>query len=150
MQHTVKPGSYTWVHGRPPPVSRRVNNNRNRNRNVNDMLNMLREFDLESGEFYSIMRETECFEDMDPFEMMSLSDMLASSGSGPFFNPGDSDDEEMDFFQMAALSEALDCSYDNFCATGLDSDDWSPMDEAFLSIMQSNMDEDESSDGEDF
>lgn len=74
-----------------------------------DILDMLSEFDLESGEFYSIMRDSEFFQDMDPFEMMVASDILASESGQTFFGEeeGSSDDEEMGSFQMAALSEVL-------------------------------------------
>lgn len=103
-----------------------------------EMIDMLSDFDLQSGEFYSIMRDSEFFEDMDPYEMMAVSDMLASSGSGPrFFDDEDSDDDEMGFFEMAALSASLDNPFEDF-----DSDELNPSQAAFLSmVMQSNMED---------
>lgn len=126
-----------WRHGRPPPARRpRAQNNMD----MYDMIDMLSEFDLHSGEFYSIMRDCEFFEDMDPYEVMAISDMLA--GSGPrFFHDEDSDDDEMGFFEMAALSAVLD---------GSDDEELNPSEAAFLSmIMQSDMEEGSEEDEDD-
>jgi len=111
----VKPGSYTWRHRRPPP-QRRQNHF-----DMHDMLDVLGEVDLSSGEFYSIMRDSDFFEGMDPFEMMALSDSLAG-GSGPCLGPFDSDDDDDGFrvSQMAAMSEAMALGMDAF---GPDDDD---------------------------
>ncbi|KAJ1434370.1 Zinc finger, CCCH-type [Sesbania bispinosa] len=138
-KHTVKPGSYTWIHNRPPPQ------HRPNNFDMYDMLDMLSEVDLSSGEFYSIMRDSEFFEDMDPFEMMTISDTLAS-GSGPCLGPFDSDDEEdMDIFQMAALSEALVSGVDDFGPEDFHDEELNPMEAALLSMMmRSNMEEEDS------
>lgn len=110
-KHTVKPGSYTWRHRRPPP-QRRQNHF-----DMHDMLDVLGEVDLSSGEFYSIMRDSDFFEGMDPFEMMALSDSLAG-GSGPCLGPFDSDDDDDDdgfrVSQMAAMQEAMAIGMDAF------------------------------------
>ncbi|XP_004499871.1 E3 ubiquitin-protein ligase makorin-like isoform X1 [Cicer arietinum] len=144
-KHTVRPGSYTWVHNRPPhnrpPPPRRNQNNFG----MNDVLEMLGEVDLSGGEFYSIMRDMDIFEGMDPFEMMAIADSLAG-GSAPCMGPFDSNDEgddEFDLFQMAALSEALADGVDDF---GPDDfyDEMDPMDAALLSMMMhSHMEEDD-------
>ncbi|KAI4333149.1 hypothetical protein L6164_017990 [Bauhinia variegata] len=123
-KHTVKPGSYTWKHHRPPP--------RRKNRFIKyDMLDMLGEFDLESGEYYSIMRDSEVFGNMDPFEPMAWSEMLGS-GSGPVpFGPDD-EDEDSDYensFRINGLSEAL---------VGSGSDEEDPLEAAIMSMMLSN------------
>nr|KYP54364.1 E3 ubiquitin-protein ligase makorin [Cajanus cajan] len=134
-KHTVKPGSYTWIHHRPPP-QRRQNNF-----GMYDMLDMLSEVDLSSAEYYSIMRESEFFDDMDPFEMMDISDRLAGE-SGPCLGPFDSDEEDMDFFQMAALSEALVSGVDDFGPEDFD-EEFNPMEAALLSMMMHSNIEDE-------
>lgn len=141
----MRPGSYTWVHNRPPhnrpPPPRRNQNNFG----MNDVLEMLGEVDLSGGEFYSIMRDMDIFEGMDPFEMMAIADSLAG-GSAPCMGPFDSNDEgddEFDLFQMAALSEALADGVDDF---GPDDfyDEMDPMDAALLSMMMhSHMEEDD-------
>ncbi|XP_028799861.1 E3 ubiquitin-protein ligase makorin isoform X2 [Neltuma alba] len=139
-KHTVKPGSVTWKHGKPP---RRRRSRAQNNMDMYEMMDMLSEFDLQSGEFYSIMRESEFFKDMDPYEMMAVSDMLASSGSGPrLFDDEDSDDE-MGFLDMADLSASLDDPFG-------DDDELNPSQAAFLSmIMQSNLEEDSEGDEDD-
>ncbi|CAI8596183.1 unnamed protein product [Vicia faba] len=146
-KHTVKPGSYTWIHNRPPP-QRKQNNF-----DMYDVLDMLSEVDLSSGEFYSIMRDSEFFDGMDQFEMMALSDSLAS-GSAPHLGPFESDDEgeTFDFFRMAAMSEALDdfgpddFGPDDFGPDDFDLDDLDdldPMEAALISMMMhSHIDED--------
>lgn len=113
-----------------------------------DMVDMLSEFDLESGEFYSIMRDSEFFNDVDPFEMMAMSDMLASGSGQRFFDDedpdddDDDDDDEMDFFQMAALSAALGNPFEDSS-----NDELNPMQAAFLSMMMhSNFEEDSDED----
>lgn len=137
MQHTVKPGSYTWIHNRPPP-QRRENKF-----DMYDMLDMLNEVDLSSGELYSIMRDSEFFDDMDPFEMMAMSDAMAN-GSGPCLGPFDSDEEDMDIFQMAALSEALVSGVDDFGPEDFGNEELNPMEAALFSMMMhSNIDEEE-------
>ncbi|KAK7271587.1 hypothetical protein RJT34_27616 [Clitoria ternatea] len=136
-KHTVKPGSYTWIHHRPPP-QRRQNNF-----SMYEMLDMLSEVDLSSAEYYSIMRGLDFFDDMDPFEMMAVSDRLAG-GSGPCFGPFDSDDEDMNFFRMAALSEALASGVDDFDPEDFDDEAFDPMETALISMMmQSNMEDEE-------
>lgn len=138
FQHTAKPGSYTWKHNRPPPSSRRPNHF-----DMHDMLDMLSEVDLQSGEFYSIMRDSEFFDGMDPFEMMAISDSLASGSGGPCLNPFDSDEdgEGSEIFRMAALSEALSSGVDYFGPE--DFDDIDPMEAALISMMiHSQMEED--------
>lgn len=146
FQHIVKPGSYTWIHHRPPPQ------HRPNNFDMYDVLDMLSEVDLSSGEFYSIMRDSEFFDGMDPFEMMAISDSLAS-GSGPCLNPFDSDEEEgdLDFFQMAALSEALASGVDDFGPEDFDNEELNPMEAALLSMMMhSNMEDEEEESDEDY
>ncbi|XP_027340271.1 E3 ubiquitin-protein ligase makorin-like [Abrus precatorius] len=141
-KHTVKPGSYTWIHNRPPP-QRRQNNF-----DMYDMLDMLSEVDLSSSEYYSIMRDSEFFDDMDPFDMMAISDRL-TGGSGPCLGPFDSDDEEMGIFQMAALSEELVAGVDDFGPEDFDDEEFNPMEAAILSMMMhSNMDEEEEEDSD--
>jgi E3 ubiquitin-protein ligase makorin len=142
-KHTVKPGSYTWVHRRPPP-QRRPNNY-----DMYDVLDMLSEVDLTSGEFYNIMRDSEFFDGMDPFEMMALSDSLAA-GSGPCLGPFDSDDEDNEYnvFRMAAMSEALASGVDDFGPDDFD-DEFDPMDAALLTMMMHSHIEDDDEDVED-
>ncbi|KAF7824545.1 E3 ubiquitin-protein ligase makorin [Senna tora] len=134
-KHNVKPGSLTWRHGRPPPPRRHRTNN---NMDMYDMIDMLSEFDLESGEFYSIMRDSEFFEDMDPFEAMAVSDALASGSGQRFFDDEDEDedeDPEEDFFRLVALSAAL----------GGNPFDFNPMGAAFFSMgMNSDLEEEDS------
>nr|BAC77412.1 makorin ring-zinc-finger protein [Pisum sativum]BAC81564.1 makorin RING finger protein [Pisum sativum] len=144
-KHTVKPGSYTWIHHRPPPQRKQTDFD------MYDMLDMLSEVDLSSGEFYSIMRDSEFFDEMDPLEMMALSDSLAG-GSVPCLGPFGSDDEGDNFnvFRMAAMSEALDnlddFGPDDFGPDDFDPDDFDeldPMEAALISMMMhSNIDED--------
>lgn len=143
----MKPGSYTWIHHRPPPQRKETNID------MYDMLDMLSEVDLSSGEFYSIMRDSEFFDGMDQLEMMALSDSLAS-GSGPHFGPFESDDEgeTLNLFRMAAMSEALDdfgpddFGPDDFGPDDFDLDDLDeldPMEAALISMMMhSHIDED--------
>jgi len=134
----VKPGSYTWIHRRPPPPQRRQNN-----LNMNEMLDMLSDVDLTSAEYLSIMRDSDLFDDMDPFGMIDISDRLAGE-SGLCFGPFDSDEEGVDFFQMAALSEALVSGVDDFGLEDFDDEEFNPMEAALLSMMMhSNIDEDE-------
>jgi E3 ubiquitin-protein ligase makorin len=142
-KHTVKPGSYTWVHRRPPP-QRRPNNF-----DMYDVLDMLSEVDLTSGEFYNIMRDSEFFDGMDPFELMALSDSLAA-GSGPCLGPFDSDDEDNEYnvFRMAAMSEALASGVDDFGPDDFD-DEFDPMDAALLTMMMHSHIEDDDEDVED-
>ncbi|KAE9590468.1 hypothetical protein Lal_00023419 [Lupinus albus] len=141
-KHTVKPGSYSWIHNRPPP-QRRPNNY-----DMYDMLDMLSEVDLSSGELYSVMRGSGLYNDMDPFEMMAISDAMAS-GDGPCFGPFDSDvddDEEvdMDFFRMTSLSEALASGEDDFGPEDFENDEMGRMEAALLSMMMhSNIEEEE-------
>ncbi|XP_061342992.1 E3 ubiquitin-protein ligase makorin-like [Gastrolobium bilobum] len=137
-KHTVKPGSYMWIHDRPPP-QRRPNNF-----DMYDMLDMLSDFDLSTGEFYSIMRDSEFFDDMDPLEIMTISDTLAS-GSGPCFGPFDSDDEDLDIFQIAALSEALDSGVDDFGPEDFENEELNPMEAALFSMMMHSDVEEEDS-----
>jgi E3 ubiquitin-protein ligase makorin len=113
-----------------------------------DVLDMLSEVDLTSGEFYNIMRDSEFFDGMDPFEMMALSDSLAA-GSGPCLGPFDSDDEESEFnvFRMAAMSEALASGVDDFGPDDFD-DEFDHMDAAFLSMMMHSHIEDDDEDDE--
>ncbi|KAK4285516.1 hypothetical protein QN277_002207 [Acacia crassicarpa] len=143
-KHTVKPGSVMWRHGKPPPPPRR--RRAQNNMAMYEMIDMLSGFDLQSGEFFSIMRDSEYFEDMDPYEVMTLSDMLASSGSGPrFFDDEDSDDDGLGFLEMAALSASLEDPFEDF-----DNDELMPSEAAFLSmLMQSNMEEDSEEDEDD-
>ncbi|KAK7334616.1 hypothetical protein VNO80_26376 [Phaseolus coccineus] len=132
-KHTVKPGSYTWIHCRPPP-QRRQNNI-----TMNDMLEMLSDVDLTS----SIMRDSGFFDDMDSFGMMDISDSLGGE-SGPCFGPFDSDEEDTDFFQMAALSEALVSGVDDFGPEDFVDEEFNPMEAALLSMMMhSNIDDDD-------
>ncbi|KAG4958130.1 hypothetical protein JHK85_044510 [Glycine max] len=143
-KHTVKPGSYTWIHHRPPP-QRRQNHF-----DVHDMLNMLQDVDLTSAEYFSIMRDSDLYDDMDPFEMM-VSDRLAGD-SGPCLGPFDSDEEDLDIFQMAALSEVLASGVDDFGPEDFGDEDFNPMEAALLSMMMhSNMeDEDDDDDEEEY
>ncbi|KAI4323391.1 hypothetical protein L6164_023003 [Bauhinia variegata] len=134
-KHTVKPGSYTWIHHRPPP--RRGNRFSKYN-----MLDMLSEFDLEGDEYYSIMRDSEFLSGMDPFELIPWSDML-SSGSGPGpFGP-DNEDEDSDdgnIFRMAALSDALvDAGIDDDFDPEESDEEMNPMEAALISMMLSNV-----------
>ncbi|CAJ1958823.1 unnamed protein product [Sphenostylis stenocarpa] len=122
FQHTVKPGSYTWIHRRPPPPPRRQNNF-----NMYDMLDILNDVDLTSAEYFSIVRHPEFFDDM-----MDISDTLGGE-LGPCLGPFDSDEEGVDIFQMAALSEALDV--DDFGPEVFDDEEFNPMDAALLSMM---------------
>ncbi|KAK7243589.1 hypothetical protein RIF29_38394 [Crotalaria pallida] len=150
-KHTVKPGSYAWIHKRPPP-HRRPNNY-----DMYDVLDMLSDVDLSSGELYSIMSGSEIFNDMDPFDMMALSDAMGN-GSGPCFGPfdiddddddDDDDDEDMDFFRMGAFSEALASGMDDFGPEDFDNEGISSMEAALLSMMMhSHIEED--SDEEDY
>ncbi|KAL2330812.1 hypothetical protein Fmac_018393 [Flemingia macrophylla] len=129
-KHTVKPGSYTWIHHRPPPYRR------HNNFDMYDMLDMLSDVDISSAEYYSIMRDSELFDDMDSFEVMDISDRLAGE-SGPCLGPFDSDEEDMDMdiFQMAGLSEALFSGVDDFGPEDFDDEDFNPMEAALLSMM---------------
>ncbi|KAK7323496.1 hypothetical protein VNO77_26972 [Canavalia gladiata] len=138
-KHTVKPGSYMWIHHRPPPQPRQ-------NVDMYDVIDILSEVDLSSGEYYSIMRDTPFFDDMDPFEMMAMPDRL-TGGSGPCVGPFDSDDEYMYIFQMAALSEALVSGVDDFGPEDFDDEEFNPMEAALISMMlHSNMEEGEEED----
>ncbi|KAK7401510.1 hypothetical protein VNO78_13050 [Psophocarpus tetragonolobus] len=136
-KHTVKPGSYTWIHHRPPP-QRRQNHF-----DMYNMLDMLSEVELTSTEYFSIMRDSDFFDDMDPLEMMDLSDRLAGE-SGPCLGPFDSDeDDDMDIFRMTVLSEALVSGVDDFTPEDFD-EDFNPMEAALISMMmQSNIDEED-------
>ncbi|XP_047152288.1 E3 ubiquitin-protein ligase makorin-like isoform X1 [Vigna umbellata] len=143
-KHTVKPGSYTWIHRRPPPPPQRRQNN------LNEMLDMLSDVDLTSAEYLSIMRDSDLFDDMDPFGMIDISDRLAGE-SGLCLGPFDSDEEGVDFFQMAALSEALVSGVDDFGLEDFDDEEFNPMEAALLSMMMhSNIDEDEDEDEEEY
>ncbi|KAE9621488.1 hypothetical protein Lal_00032589 [Lupinus albus] len=145
-KHPVKPGSYTWIHNRPPS-QRRPNNY-----DMYDMLDMLSEVDLSSGELYSIMRDSEFFDDMDPFEMMAISDAMGT-GDGPCLGPFDSDDDEvdMDFFPMATLSEALASGVDDFGPEDFDNGEIDLMEAAMLSMMiHSNIEEEEEDSDEEY
>ncbi|KAF7836031.1 E3 ubiquitin-protein ligase makorin [Senna tora] len=116
-KHTVKPGSYTWIHHRPPPPPRNPRN-----------MNVLNQFGFESEEFDSIIPDFEFFNDMDPFETMP-------DGSG-LFDFEDSDGE-MDSFNLAARPEFLNFGSDTISseesdpfdfmllAEGLDGSGWS-------------------------
>ena len=115
-----------------------------------DVLDVLGgEADLSSGELYSIMRDSELFDEMDPYEMMAISDIL---GNGPSPCPFDSDDEDEDwnFFRMASMSDALVSGVDDFGPEDFDNEELNPMEAAFLSMMMhSNMEEDEEYSDED-
>jgi len=134
FQHTVKHGSYTWIHRRPPPQRRQ------HSLAMHDVLDMLSQVELTSAEYLSIMRD---MDDMDPFGVMDLSDSPLGE-PGPCLDPIDSDEEGMDFFEMAALSEALVSGVDDFGPEDFDDEEFNPMETALLSMMmQSNIDEDE-------
>ncbi|KAL1346298.1 hypothetical protein HN51_019985 [Arachis hypogaea] len=135
-KHTVKPGSYTWIHKRPPP-RRRPNN-----LDMYDVLDMLGDVDLSGGELYSIMRDNDMFDEMDPYEMMAISDMLVT-GPGPC--PFDSEeDDDVDFIRMTSLAEALASGVDDFGPDDFRNDALDPMEAALFSMMMhSNIEEDE-------
>ena len=127
----MKPGTYKQKHNRPPPPPRANNFDKY------DILDMLSEFDLESGEFYSIMKDSEFFNDMEPFEMMALSEALANG----------SNDEDMDYFHMADSPESLYDGEDDFDFEDWDDEKFNPMEAAILSMMMSaNMDDEHSDD----
>jgi len=107
---------------------------------MHDVLDMLSQVELTSAEYLSIMRD---MDDMDPFGVMDLSDSPLGE-PGPCLDPIDSDEEGMDFFEMAALSEALVSGVDDFGPEDFDDEEFNPMETALLSMMmQSNIDEDE-------
>ena len=116
-----------------------------------DMLDMLQDVDLTSAEYFSIMRGSDFFDDMDPFEMMDISHRLAGD-SGPCLGLFDSDEEDLDIFQMAALSEVLASGVDDFGPEDFGDEDFNPMEAALLSMMMhSNMkDEDDYDDEEEY
>ncbi|CAL0310305.1 unnamed protein product [Lupinus luteus] len=110
-----------------------------------DMLDMLSEVNLSSEELYSIMRGSGLYNDMDPFEMMAISDAMAS-GDGPCLGPFDSDDDEvnMDFSRMTSLSEALASGVDDIGPEDFGNDEMAHMEAALLSMMMhSNIEEEE-------
>ncbi|MED6125300.1 hypothetical protein PIB30_067251 [Stylosanthes scabra] len=135
-KHTVKPGSYTWIHKRPPP-RRRPNNF-----DMYDVLDILGGDDLSGGESYSIMRDSDLFDEMDRYEMMAISDIL---GAGPGPCPFDSDeDDDLDFLRMVSLSDALASGVDDLSPDDFSNDVLNPMEAAFFSmLMHSNIEEDE-------
>ncbi|MED6148977.1 hypothetical protein PIB30_058027 [Stylosanthes scabra] len=136
-KHTVKPGSYTWIHKRPPP-RRRPNNF-----DMYDVLDILGGDDLSGGESYSIMRDSDLFDEMDRYEMMAISDILGA-GPGPCPFDSDEDDDDLDFLQMVSLSDALASGVDDLSPDDFSNDVLNPMEAAFFSmLMHSNIEEDE-------
>ncbi|XP_028776970.1 E3 ubiquitin-protein ligase makorin-like [Neltuma alba] len=87
-RHTVKPGSYTWIHHKPPPAPPRSY------------------LDLPSQEFPPNL---ELFNEMYPSEIRGLPGTLVNSMQ---FDADTSNDETDPSFGLAAMSEVLDSNSD--------------------------------------
>ncbi|KAJ7982201.1 Zinc finger CCCH domain-containing protein 69 [Quillaja saponaria] len=107
-KHTVKPGSYAWIHHGPPPRRPRLRRSRPGGSNyfdMDDVLDMYSELDLEPEEFYMMMKDSEFFDGCSPLEILELAEML---GSGPnAFNTEDSDDELFAHLEERTLLDML-------------------------------------------
>nr|AFK37020.1 unknown [Lotus japonicus] len=135
-KHTVKQGSYTDIHRKPPP------RHRPNNYDMYDVLDMLNEVDLQPEEYYSIMRDSEFFDEMDACEMMALSQSMGLYNSD--------EEDEYNFFQMAAFSEAMASGVDDFGHEDFENEEFNPMEAALFSMMMhSNMEEEEEDDDDD-
>ncbi|KAI9081421.1 hypothetical protein K1719_036567 [Acacia pycnantha] len=99
-RHTVRPGSYTWIHHKPPPPPHR-----------SFLMNLLEQFFLRL-EMPPIL---EIFNDMDLSEIMRLPESLVNSMQ----LDADISNDETDPFSLPAMSEVLDSSSDSIDSVDL-------------------------------
>lgn len=96
-RHTVKPGSYTWIHHKPPPPPLR-----------STFMNLLYQSDL--GSF--IPPNLELFNDMDSSEMTLNQFALSEMPVGSRQSDAGISNEETDPFSFIVMSAVLDSSSD--------------------------------------